>query len=70
MSLQHNLTFKYYQDMMVCKVFLDQLVHLEEMVTIVNLTIKGIRDNQDHKDFQDKEMEVWSLLDGDIPPIL
>ena len=36
----------------------------------INLTIKGIRDNQDHQNFQDKEMEVLSLLDGDVPPIL
>ena len=38
MSLPTFLTFKYYKRVMVYKVHLDQLVHLEEMVTIVNLT--------------------------------
>ena len=38
MSLPAYLTFKYYKGVMVYKVLLEQLVHLEEMVTIVNLT--------------------------------
>ena len=46
MSLPIHLTFKYYKDMMVYKVLLDQLVYLEKMITFVNLTVKGIRDTR------------------------
>ena len=31
---------------------------------------KGIKENLDIKDLLDQEIEVWSLLDGDEPPVL
>ena len=37
---------------------------------MVNMALKGTKENLDHKDLQDQEMEVWSLLDGDVPPVL
>ena len=55
---------------MAYKVLLDQLVHLEEMVPMVKMVVKETKENLDHKDLQDQEMEVWSLLDGDVPPVL
>ena len=38
--------------------------------TMVKMAIKETKENLDHKDLQDQEMEVWSLLDGDVPPVL
>ena len=40
------------------------------MVPMVKMAVKEIKENLDHKDLQDQEMEVWSLLDGDVPPVL
>ena len=55
---------------MAYKVLLDQLVHLEEMVPMVKMVVKETKENLDHKDLQEQEMEVWSLLDGDEPHVL
>ena len=70
MSLPIHLTFKYYKDMMVFKVLLDQLVYLKDIGNICKFDSKGNKRYQDHKDLRDQEMEVWSLLDGDVPPVL
>ena len=67
MSLPTHLIFKYFKDVMVVmayQVLLDQLVHLEEMVRMAR---KETEENQDH---QDQKMGVWSLQDGDEPPVL
>ena len=37
---------------------------------MVKMAVKGTKENLDHKDLQDQEMVVWSLLDGDVPPVL
>ena len=55
---------------MAYKVLLDQLVHLREVVPMVKMAVKKTKENPDHKDLQDQEMEVWSLLDGDEPPVI
>ena len=73
MSIQTHLIFKYYKNIMVVmayKVLLNHLVQLKEMVSMAKMAVKEIRENLDHKDQQDQEMEVWSLLDGDEPPVL
>ena len=43
------------------KVLLDHLVHL------VKMAVKETKENLDQKD---QQMDVWSLLDGDVPPVL
>ena len=55
---------------MVFKVLLDQLVYLKDIGNICKFDSKGNKRYQDHKDLRDQEMEVWSLLDGDVPPVL
>ena len=37
---------------------------------MVKMVVKETKENLDHKDLQDQEMEVWSLLDGDVPHVL
>ena len=56
--------------MMEYKVLLNQLVNLEEMDPMWTIEWKGIKENLDIKDLLDQEIEVWSLLDGDEPPVL
>ena len=67
MSLATHLIFKYFKDVMVVmayQVLLDQLVHLEEMVPMER------KETEENQDLLDQEMGVWSLLDGDAPPVL
>ena len=67
MSLATHLIFKYFKDVtvvMAYQVLLDQLVHLEEMVPMER------KETEENQDLQDQEMGVWSLLDGDAPPVL
>ena len=47
-----------------------KIVQLEEMVSKTKMAVKEIKENLDHKDQQDQEMEVWSLLDKDKPRVL
>ena len=67
MSLPTHLIFKYFKDVMVVmayQVLLDLLVHLEEMVPMER------KETEKNQNLLDQEMGVWSLLDGDAPPVL